>query len=63
MVLAKEPLELKLVVQKLQSASITNERFGLKFVRARLFVSNTTVTTDRILVTEEAVKCLNPPAT
>jgi hypothetical protein len=63
MVLAKEPMELKLVIQRIESALVTNEMYGLRFVRARLFVLNTVITTDRILVTDEAVKCLNPPAT
>jgi hypothetical protein len=57
----KHLLELRLVVQKVESAQRTEEKFGLRFVKAFLFLSSSAVITDRLVVTDEAVKCLNPP--
>lgn len=55
-------LELKLTVERVQTATAERDRSGLRFVRIVSFTVSETVTTDRMLVTEEAVRCLNPPS-
>lgn len=56
-------VELKLTVEKVQTAIAEQHRSGLRFVRMVSFTVVETVTTDRMLVTDEAVRCLNPPST
>ncbi len=55
-------VELKLTVEKLQTATWECDPSGLRFVRMVSFTVTETVTTDRMLVTDEAVRCLNPPS-
>jgi hypothetical protein len=55
-------VELKLTVERVQTAFAPLERSGLRFVRMISFTVAETVTTDRMLVTEEAVRCLNHPS-
>jgi len=54
-------VELKLTVERVQTAVAEQDRLGLRFVRMVSFTVAETVTTDRMLVTDEAVRCLNPP--
>jgi hypothetical protein len=54
-------VELKLTVEKMQTARELDPS-GLRFVRMVSFTVTETVTTDRMLVTDEAVRCLNPPS-
>jgi hypothetical protein len=56
-------VELKLTIEKVQTAFAESDRSGLRFLRMVSFTVAETVTTDRMLVTEEAVRCLNPPST
>ncbi len=56
-------VELKLTIEKVHTAFAESDRSGLRFVRMVSFTMAETVTTDRMLVTEEAVRCLNPPST
>lgn len=55
-------VELKITIDKVQTAIAERHRSGLRFVRMISFTVAETITTDRILVTEEAVRCLNPPS-
>lgn len=55
-------VELKLTVDRVQTAVARHDRSGLRFVRMVSFTVAETVTTDRMLVTDEAVRCLNPPS-
>lgn len=55
-------VELKLTIDRLQTAVAAQDRSGLRFVRMISFTVAETVTTDRMLVTDEAVRCLNPPS-
>jgi hypothetical protein len=55
-------VELKLTVEKVQTAVAECDRSGLRFVKMISFTVTETITTDRILVTDEAVRCLNPPS-
>jgi hypothetical protein len=54
-------VELKLTIERVGTAMGDFDRSGLRFVRMVSFTVTETVTTDRILVTDEAVRCLNPP--
>jgi hypothetical protein len=54
-------IELKLSTEKIQLATGEYERAGLKFLKMILFLEEETVTTDRIQVTEEAVRSFNQP--
>ena len=56
-------VELKLTIDRVQTAIAERDRSGLRFVRMISFTVAETVTTDRMLVTDEAVRCLNPPTT
>ena len=55
-------VELKLTVEKVQTAFAACDRSGLRFVRMVSFTVTETITTDRMLVTDEGVRCLNPPS-
>ena len=55
-------VELKLTVERVQTAFAERQCSGLRFVRMISFTVAETVTTDRMLVTDEAVRCLNPPS-
>jgi len=55
-------VELKLTIGKVQTAISERDRSGLRFVRMTSFTVAETITTDRLLVTDEAVRCLNPPS-
>jgi hypothetical protein len=55
-------VELKLTVERVQTAVAQRDRSGLRFVRMVSFTVAETITTDRMLVTDEAVRCLNPPS-
>lgn len=55
-------VELKLTVEKVQTAVAEHRRSGLRFVRMVSFTVTETITTDRMLITDEAVRCLNPPS-
>lgn len=54
-------VELKLTIERVQTAVAEQDQSGLRFVRMISFTVAETVTTDRMLVTDEAVRCLNPP--
>lgn len=54
-------VELKLSIEKVQTAKAERESSGLRFVKMISFVSTETITTDRLLITEEAVRSLNSP--
>ena len=56
-------VELKLTIEKVQTAITERNQSGLRFVSMISFTVAETVTTDRMLVTDEAVRCLNPPST
>jgi hypothetical protein len=56
-------VELKLTIERVQTAIAERDQSGLRFVRMISFTVAETVTTDRMLVTDEAVRCLNPPST
>jgi hypothetical protein len=56
-------VELKLTIEKVQTAIAERDRSGLRFVTMISFTVAETVTTDRLLVTDEGVRCLNPPST
>ena len=56
-------VELKLTIDRVQTAVTQRDRSGLRFIRMISFTVAETVTTDRMLVTDEAVRCLNPPST
>jgi hypothetical protein len=56
-------VELKLTIEKVQTAIAERNQSGLRFVRMISFTVAETITTDRMLVTDEAVRCLNPPST
>ena len=55
-------VELKLTVQRVQTAFAEHDRSGLRFLRMITFTVAETVTTDRMLVSDETVRCLNPPS-
>jgi hypothetical protein len=55
-------VELKLTIDRVQTAVAERDRCGLRFVRMISFTVAETITTDRMLVTDEAVRCLNPPS-
>ena len=54
-------VELKLTVERVRSAG-QRDPSGLRFVMMVSFTVTETVTTDRLLVTDEGVRCLNPPS-
>lgn len=54
-------IELKLSTEKIQVAKGEYEHAGLRFVKIVLFLIEETVTTDRLQVTDEAVRSFNPP--
>ena len=56
-------VELKLSIEKVETAKEECERQGVRFVRMISFVLSETVTTDRLLVTEEAVRSFNSLST
>ena len=56
-------VELKLSIERVQTAIAECDRSGLRFVKMISFTVTETITTDRMLVTDEAVRCLNPPST
>ena len=56
---AGKMVELKLSVERVQTAMGEREKEGVRFVRMISFVLNETITTDRLVVTEEAVRLLN----
>jgi hypothetical protein len=56
----RKMVELKLTVEKVQTAVGEIDPSGLRRVRLVSFTTVETVTTDRVLVTDEAVRCLNP---
>ncbi|MDA4128222.1 MAG: hypothetical protein OK422_01960 [Thaumarchaeota archaeon] len=51
--------ELSIVLKRIGLASYANERDGITFRRFVLFQLNEKVATDRLLVTDEAVRVLN----
>ncbi len=55
-------VELKLTIEKVQTAVAECDRSGLRFIKMVSFTFAETITTDRMLVTDEAVRCLNPPS-
>jgi len=55
-------VELRLTVERVQTAFAECDLSGLRFVRMISFTVEETITTDRMLVTDEAVRCLNPPS-
>jgi hypothetical protein len=59
---SEQLIELKLSTEKIQLARGEYERAGLRFVKIILFLVQETVTTDRIQVTDEAVRSFNQPS-
>jgi len=55
-------VELKLSVERIQTAKRQRERAGLRFVKMITYVLTETITTDRLLVTDEEVRSLNSPS-
>jgi hypothetical protein len=55
-------VELKLTIERVRTVVAERDRSGLRFVRMISFTVAETITTDRMLVTDEAVRCLNPPS-
>jgi hypothetical protein len=55
-------VELRLTIERVQTAFAQRDRSGLRFVRIISYTVAETITTDRMLVTDEAVRCLNPPS-
>ncbi len=55
-------VELKLTIEKVQTAVAECDKSGLRFIKMVSFTFAETITTDRMLVTDEAVRCLNPPS-
>lgn len=55
-------VELRLTIDRVQTAIAERDLSGLRFVRMISFTVAETITTDRMLVTDEAVRCLNPPS-
>jgi hypothetical protein len=55
-------VELRLTIERVQTAFAQRDRSGLRFVRMISYTVAETITTDRLLVTDEAVRCLNPPS-
>jgi hypothetical protein len=55
-------VELKLTIERVRTVVTERDRSGLRFVRMISFTVAETITTDRMLVTDEAVRCLNPPS-
>jgi len=55
-------VELRLTIERVQTVVAERDRSGLRFVRMISFTVAETITTDRMLVTDEAVRCLNPPS-
>lgn len=55
-------VELRLTIERVQTAFAQRDRSGLRFVRMISYTVAETITTDRMLVTDEAVRCLNPPS-
>ena len=55
----QEVVELRLTITKLQIASVDTERTGLTFVRRILFRAHETISTDHLLVSEEAVRVMD----
>lgn len=54
-------VELKLTIERVQTAFAERDVAGLRFVRMVSSTVAETVTTDRMLVTDETVRCLNSP--
>jgi len=52
-------VELKLTVDRVHTAVAERDRSGLRFVKMISYTVAETVTTDRMLVTDKAVRCLN----
>ena len=51
--------ELRMALTKIESASYRKERSGITFARFILFQLSETVATDRLVVSDEAVKVLD----
>ncbi|MDG7022982.1 MAG: hypothetical protein JRN45_00515 [Nitrososphaerota archaeon] len=57
----QEVVRLKTSVTHIEGAARKEERMGVSFFRFLLLERVETVTTDRLYVSEEAVRCLNEP--
>ncbi len=55
----QETVKLNLVVKKIESVVLNSERSGLIFCRMASFSTLNIVTTDRLLVSDEAVRVLD----
>jgi hypothetical protein len=55
-------VELKFTVEKVNTAFEEFGPSGLRRIRLVSFTTTETITTDRMLVTDEAVRCLNQPS-
>jgi hypothetical protein len=55
----QEVVELSFGLKKIGSATYAMEKSGITFPRTLLFVTTVKVSTDRLLVSEEAVRVLN----
>ena len=55
----QEVVELSFGVKRISSATYTREQSGITFTRILLFVATVKVSTDRLLVSDEAVRVLD----
>ncbi len=55
----KKIVELKLTIERLVSATAKRRECGITFIGFQLLILLESVTTDKLLVTDEAVKCLD----
>jgi hypothetical protein len=55
-------VELRLTIDRVQTTVAERDLSGLRLVRMISFTVAETITTDRMLVTDEAVRCLNHPS-
>ena len=52
-------VELELIMERLVGTTTKREEYGVTFVGMRLSVRSDFVVTDKLMVTDEAVKCLD----
>lgn len=52
-------VELELIMDRLVGTTEKREKFGITFFGIQLFIRHDCVVTDKLMVTEEAVKCLD----
>lgn len=55
----QEVVELRVGLTKLASATYTLQKMGITFKRTLLFTTSVIISTDRLLISEEAVRVLD----